>query len=325
MLQLFRRNILLNVALLLPYIFIVHGGRFFVNYGSNEPTHAWLFQKLINFTSLSEQYLYYLSHILIFVQAILLNHIANRVKIVPEGQLFPALVFVVLTGLHSEIFGIGPVLIANLFFILALRSICEIYLMKNATLNVFNFGFFVAIASLFYPPYFWVILLGVFGLTVFRGFNLKEFLQLLSGFVTAIILFFSYLYITNELEIFWNDQIVNFMSPYIFSMIFSSKGVISMIIILLIFVLVFVKYNFLQIKAQIAVQKFFDFMFWIAFISLLSLFFFKIDSISHILIFLTPLSILVSVILARLKNELMTETIHLIFVLLALFLQLQNW
>ncbi|NOT38315.1 MAG: hypothetical protein HOP11_13160 [Saprospiraceae bacterium] len=325
MLKLFRRNILLNTLLLLPYIFVVHSGRFFVNYDQAEYSHSWLFQKITQSLSVSDQNYFYFSHILIFLQAYILNVIANRVKIVPEGQLFPGLVFIILTGLHTSIFGVGPVLISNLFFVLALHSICSIYLNKNAILQLYNFGFFLGIACVFYLPASWFLVLGIFGLTVFRGFNLKEFLQTLSGFFTPIFLLFSLFYINNSLDIYWNNQVKEFFSPYILSMIFTSKGLIAFSIIILLFILAFVKFNLFQIKTQIAAQKFFDFMFWTSLISFFSILFFKIDSFSHIIFLITPLSILLGVIVSKVKNELLVETIHLIFVLLGLFLQLQNW
>lgn len=325
MLQLFRKNISINILLLLPYIFIIHGGRFFINHEQNSLQHSWLFNSLIKWTGLSEPVMFYLSHLLIFIQAIILTHLCNRIKVVPEGQLFPALLFIILTGFHTSIFGLSGILVANLFFILAIQSICSIYLIKNASLTLFNFGMYIGLASIFYAPYIWMLLLGIFGLTVFRGFILKEFLQILTGTGTVFYLFNSYLYLKGSSSVFWQDQILDFFSPYIFSMVFNSKGMVALALILFLFVFIFIKFNIIQVKAQIAAQKFFDFLFWICLCSFFSILFCKMDTIGHIIILITPLSIFLSVVLSRVKNELLAETTHLFFALLALFLQLQNW
>jgi hypothetical protein len=41
--------------------------------------------------------------------------------------------------------------------------------------------------------------------------------------------------------------------------------------------------------------------------------------------FITPLSILLGLLITKIKNSLFEETLNLIFVLTALFLQFQNW
>jgi len=71
--------------------------------------------------------------------------------------------------------------------------------------------------------------------------------------------------------------------------------------------------------------KYYDLIFWCLFISLFSLFFLKVVSVSHLLMFITPLSILLGLLITKIKNSLFEETLHLIFVLTALFLQFQNW
>lgn len=325
MLSLFRRNILLYSLLLIPYIFILHGGRLLINHSQAKLSYTWAFDSLIHWFAISEQASFYVSHILILIQAVLLTVISSRIKLIPDGQLFPALAFIILTGFHSSIFSLHAILFANLFFILAVYSMSSIYLLKQATLTLFNFGFFIGLASIFYPPYIWMLFLGIFGLTVYRGFNGKEFLQLLSGFVSVLFLFFSILYLKKDFNIYWNNQIREFYNFYILSMKFSMKGWVAFGLILLLFLFSFVRFNILQLKAQIGIQKTMDFLFWTSFIGLFTVFFVRIESIAHIIVLITPLSIFLAIIVAKIKNELMAETIHLFFALLALFLQLQNW
>ncbi|MEO6189638.1 MAG: hypothetical protein ABIO44_03950, partial [Saprospiraceae bacterium] len=297
MLQLFRRNILFNSILLLPYVFIVHGGRFFINYGQQKLDHTWLYDQIISSLGCSEQTLFYLSLILIFIEANLLNNLVNSTKLNSEGQLFTGLVFVILTGFHPMLFALSAVLLANLFFILALRSIISIYLMKNASLSLFNFGFFIALASIFYTPFIWMILLGIPALMIFRGFSLKELLQIMVGFLSVCLLLFFYLYLRNDGDLYYQNQVKEFFHPYLFSMQFGNKGLIAFLLIFSLFLFALIRFNLFQFKLNISLQKSFDFLFWACFISLLSTFFVKINSVSHLLILITPLTVFTSIML----------------------------
>ena len=51
------------------------------------------------------------------------------------------------------------------------------------------------------------------------------------------------------------------------------------------------------------------------FVSFLSLLFLRITEINHIHLFILPLSILMGLMISKIKNQLMAETIHLILIL----------
>ncbi|MEP7196761.1 MAG: hypothetical protein ABI851_09580 [Saprospiraceae bacterium] len=325
MLQLFRRNMIFNNLLLLPYILVVHGGRFIINYGQDSLENSWLFDLLISRLHIGSQESYYLSIIFIFFEATLINVLVNKNKINPEGQLFPGLIFIILTGFHPMLFAFSPILIANLFFILGLLSMVSTYLMKNASLSIFNYGFYIGLATVFYSPYSWMILLGIIGLTVFRGLSIREFMQMISGFMVVFFLFYFLLYLSNTSSLYNKSQIFDFFRPYIFSLSYNGKGLIAFLIIFFLFIISFIRFVILQVKSSISTQKIYYFLFWISFFSMLTLCFSHITSLGHLIILISPLCIFLGIILSRIKNELLSETLHLFFALFALFLQLQNW
>lgn len=73
------------------------------------------------------------------------------------------------------------------------------------------------------------------------------------------------------------------------------------------------------------VQKQFEILFWSLLICLFSILFLKIELINHLMILFTPLALLTGLLLTKLKNPLLKETIHLFFLIVSLFLQFQNW
>lgn len=325
MLQLFRRNMALYSLILLPYVLIVHGGRFVIHYGQEKVQHCWVFDRIDKFLGLSEQSSFYIASFIVFLEALLINRLVNHHKLIPEGQLFAGLVFIVVTGFHPLFYSLTPVLVGNLFFILALQSMTSTYLMKSASISIFNFGFYIAIASLLYLPFFYMLFLGIFGLMVFRGFSVREFSQMISGTISVFVLFWLYLYWTKESENFWNDQVHGYFSSYIFSIKIHGKGIVATILIFLLLIMVIIRYKIFHIRTGIGIQKIYDFLFWTMAISLIGLTFMKINSVSHWIIFITYLSVFLATMLSKIKNELVAETIHLFFALFALFLQLQNW
>ncbi|MFN8279959.1 MAG: hypothetical protein U0V49_06715 [Saprospiraceae bacterium] len=325
MLQLFRKNMVFNNLLLIPYILIVHSGKFFVNYGQIHLDHSWLTDQLILWSGLTDNAQFYVSLIILFVDALLLNQFVNDHKLNPDGQLFAGLVLIILSGFHPVLSGLTGLLIGSMFYILALRAVSNTYLMKNASLSIFNFGFYSGLATLFYTTYLWLVVLGIFGLIVFRGLSFRELMQLISGLVCVAILLAMFLYVKQLSAIYFADQYASLFSPYPLAMKFGGSGLVSFVIVMILFIAALLQFSVFQIKTHIGAQKVYDFLFWACLISLFSVMFVKIDNIAPLLILIMPLSVLLAVILAKIRNLLLAETLHLFFAILALFLQLQNW
>ncbi len=325
MLQLFRRNLVLNSLLLLPYVLIVHGGRFFINYGQEPIPNDWIYSKLLYFSGISDSTQYYLALLIVFFQSLFINKFINFSKLNQSGQLFGGLVFIILTGFHPMLFSLSGILIGTLFFILAISSIIRIYLQKSASIQIFNYGFFIGLATMFYSPYVWMLILGLLGLTVFRGLTFRDLLQMLVGFVCVFFFLSLYLYYTNQGTEYINSQWNELFSPYVFSMKYSGKGLVAFAIIITLLLLSLIRFNLFQSKLQISVKKVLDLLFWACLVSFLSILFVRISHINHLIILLVPLAVFLSIILAKIKSELQAETLHLFFALFALFLQLQNW
>lgn len=242
-----------------------------------------------------------------------------------EGQLFSGIVFIVLCSMHPYTAGIGPVMIANLFLILGMIQLMDIYIKKQAGLQLYNFGLCIGVASVFYIPVIWFLLLGFIALILIRGFSIRELFQILSGWVNIAFLFFVFLYVLQLEKEFYHIQIKSYFNSFIFSLKADSKGYFQLILLTILFVYTLIQYNVFKIKKIVITQKYYDLLFWAALISGISLFFMSISSCAHFILWITPISILLAHLLAKNKNPLLTETIHLIFALSALFLQIQNW
>ncbi len=325
MLQLFRKNLFFTTFLIFPYAIVLHLGTWLGQFQEPSYESDWIYHQLFGSISWSVQSSFIVSSLLIAIQAIMINRIVIHLKLNPEGQLFAGIFFIILCGFHHSTLALSPILVANLFFCGALYSVFDIYIRKNVPFHLYNFGFMIGLASLFYVPYYIFIFFGVFALVILRGFVLREFFQILFGFFNVYFLVFVLFYVLNLNQVFMDTQIKSYFSPYMFSMDFTSKGWVAFGIIMILFIICLIQFSFFQIKRTINIQKYYDLIFWCLFISLFSLFFLKVVSVSHLLMFITPLSILLGLLITKIKNSLFEETLHLIFVLTALFLQFQNW
>lgn len=325
MLELFKRYTFVSILLLIPYALILHLSTWFIPASTQEFHQDWFFTLLFDRLIENYQYATAFSISVMVIQAIIIAGLVNKFRLLNDGQLYPSLLFIILAGLSKQSMDLNPVLIANVFFTLALIQLFSIYQKKQAELSLFNFGFLTGLSSLFYLPFYVMVVLGILGLMVLRGFRPKEFLQLLGGFITIYMLLFSILYLLDLHNEFYITQICGYFNPYAFSMVFNSTGWITFGLVFSALLFCIISYSSFQIKLSILAQKLYDLLFWCLAISLASLLFLVINRPEHMIILYTPLSILLGTLLLKLKNPLISETVHLFLILLCLFLQFQNW
>lgn len=325
MLELFKKNTFFSIILLIPYVIILHVAAWFTTNPKTPSTNCWIYNKLITSFGLSYHLEIFISIALILFQAILIGRITSKYKLNATGQLFGSLFFIIFCGFHYSTLGLNASLIANLFLTVGIYELFGIYLKKNAGIQLYNFGFVIGVASLFYPPYFVFIFLGFIGIIILRGTRFVEFLQLCGGFINLYLLAYAILYIFNLQSEFWNQQVIGFFSPFIFSMTFGKIGWVAFSFLFIFILFNLLQYQFLQSKRSIMVQKQNDLIFWALFVSLWSIFFFQVDQVNHLVVLFTPLSLLSGLLLTRIKNPLLQETLHLFLVIASLFLQFQNW
>ncbi|MBK7737869.1 MAG: hypothetical protein IPI45_08860 [Saprospiraceae bacterium] len=113
----------------------------------------------------------------------------------------------------------------------------------------------VGLASLFYPPYYIFLVLGLVGILVLRVYQLKEILQIVGGFFNVYFLLFVSLYYFNLHTEFWDVQIAGFFRPFIFSMKFGSIGWIAFALLFIFVLINLIQYPFVQFKRSIMAQK----------------------------------------------------------------------
>src|ERR1039457_5611935 len=140
-----------------------------------------------------------LSFILIFCEALLIYHIVEKNEITETKSYLSAIVYIVLMSLQPEMLSLHPIVIANLFMLLALHKLMQTYRKETAYSEAFDSGFFISLAALFYIPSLIFILLLWIGLVIIRPFVWREWLISFIGILLpCVFLVFYY---------FWNDKL----------------------------------------------------------------------------------------------------------------------
>lgn len=311
MLEIFRRNVTVNSILLLPYIFILRISTFIYpqTYVGTEDT--WLVSNLLTYIpNITIQSI--LAIMLIFFQAVTLNNIVAKHRLSKENTLFAGLIYVLLINLLSENLVLSPVLIANTFFILGLGNIFEGFKSQDVRHNIFNSGVFFGLASIIYPPYTVLFLLGFIGLIILRSFKIQEKLQYLSGFLVNYFLLFAILYSPGQAFNFAN--LFPDFSVVKFNFYAWNIGLITSIIIvvyLLNIIYVLINYGHYMAKKNVYTQKKIGITFWALLFGFIALFFFTSQSLFPIITICLPLAIFLGMNLSDSKTKLLPELIHL--------------
>lgn len=321
MLSLFRRNLIPNLILLCALCIGVNFYFFLNKPISIESTFA--FSDLYAFDLLSSNHLITLivSIILIIVQAYLLNEIVIRHKFSRALSSIPAACFILITAIISLTQLNLNLIVANLFCILSINSLFKLYKKYQPVTTIYNSGFFLGLASIFYPPY--LIFLPAWFLCLYslRNLKLNEGIQLSTGFLTPGFFLIIYAYSQEKLNTLLPEKfelLPEFTWPEDIRIVILA----SMIAILAVALISFS--NEIKKKKKFDSIKKIEFLYWMIFVSALSLLFRQAGTLSHLMIISLPLSILLGIMLENRKNIVLKELVFLSLVGVIIFFQYGN-
>lgn len=322
MLEIFRKNLFINSLLLLPYVLVIRMGTFF-------STQKYIVDEASNTYFISHVYSYadtgllqsIIASLIIFIQTLIVNYIFINQKLSKEATQFAGVFYVLFVSLIEESSGLTPILMANTFMLLALLSALKTYKNINATGSIFNCGFMIAMASLFYVPYFIYTVFGLITLLLLRSFNFKEKVQYIIGIITPYFLIFSIKY--------WYD--IAFFEITFFNTIFfrwpeisREQPIIEYLaigIILMMVVATIVFYGTLVAKKAIQAKKKIDILYWFILFCIVSYLIFNTKIQEHILSLSIPLSLLIAILASESKNKLFYELLHLMLIIIVFMSQ----
>jgi hypothetical protein len=125
----------------------------------------WLLNKLVAFA-------------IILISGILLNNVINTNEIFERITYLPALLYVIVLSSIAPLHQMHPLIVSNLFWILAYRRLLNVYNQLPCKSEIFDASLLVMLGSLFYfPTSLVLLLLPWMTLIIFRPFDIKEYLM----------------------------------------------------------------------------------------------------------------------------------------------------
>lgn len=297
---------------MIVYILLIRGSAFFVpSVKEQYEGHGVLSDWLIGYWGTTGPLATSIGIAIVFFQALLINIIVAKFRMANGVSLFPGLIYALLTSMFPEFLSLSPALMANTFFIVALWELYETYRKNNVAGNIFNVGFWIGVASLFYFSEVVFLVLALIGLNVLRVFKFKELLMLLIGFLVP--------YIISSVYFFWNDSLKAFLQKYIydsfsfldFYILNDISSYIKLGFMALLGLIVFISFNEYYAKKNIQAQKNISVLYWIIFIATISFFIQTEVQFFHLLLFTVPIGILLSFNFQKF-NPPIAEAIHLL-------------
>ena len=212
MLKIFRSNSLILILPLIVYAGILKTAYFLfpqdVRVDFKEP-FSRLFEYLLTSAHLTSHFWSVgLAFIFIILQALFLNFVVNRHKLLEEQTLLIALSYILVSALFYEFNMLSPPLLAAFFVIWSADKILGIHKIEKADMEIFDAGLLIAVASLFYLPAALLLIWLFISLSIQRAFNPREWIVALVGFLVPFFLAFTYF--------FWFDDLNYYFGEYLF-------------------------------------------------------------------------------------------------------------
>lgn len=137
-------------------------------------------------------------------QAFILSETVTEHRLLPYTSNMTAFILALCYSIFAPQSWFSPVIFANVFCVLALKRILDVFHQGYITGNLFRAGFYVGLASLLYLPSVFMLLILFYDLLLIRTFHWREFVIPLIGLITPYIYFLIYYFFKSDAVILFN-------------------------------------------------------------------------------------------------------------------------
>ena len=188
-------GLLLKFAWLLhPQIPVIHKSNGFLFYDIIESARPYL--------DAFPKSWFFIAYLLIFSQAISLNQIITRRRMMQKPNYLPAMSYLLITSFFPEWNVLSAALIVNSFLIWVWSKMSNLNDNHHPKSTLFNVGIVIGLSSFFYLPSFAFSLFVILSLLMTRPPKIAEWLITFIGVVTPYYFLAVWLFLTNKLYSF---------------------------------------------------------------------------------------------------------------------------
>lgn len=139
-----------------------------------------------------------LTVVIITIQSYYLARICDQQHLFQHSSNLPGFILAINYSLFYAHHYLSPVLVANLFLILALQRILSVYNQATVAPVLFRAGLYIGIAAVFYKPSMFFFLIITYQLVVFRTFNWREHLVPFLAMIIPVLYLYSYYFLLDD-------------------------------------------------------------------------------------------------------------------------------
>ena len=264
MLRLFRTNQLFTSVLLLFYAAALKLVVFWAPFNWAPTGQGWLSEVVYEWVHWQGPAAQVISIFLLMVQAFMINYIVLDNRLSNENTLLPGVFYVLLSCAFPDFLYLSPVLLGNTFFLFGLSEVMKVYKRSKCADHIFNAGFWVGIASLFYFPFIFMVIVMVAALIIQRAPRMRELLLNLTGTFTVLWLVGISFYLADAFPEFVNLQFSrNFRFPGFLSSSFPAETWVKLGLFFLLMLWCILNAGSYMSKKNIEAQKKITILYWV--------------------------------------------------------------
>jgi len=259
--------------------------------------------------------------LLVLLQALLLNILSARFRVSKEVTMFPGVFYILLMSTLPSFLHLSPILMGNTFLILGVSSLFNAYKKSSVADSIFNVGFWIGMASLFYFSNFIFLLLPIFGLATLRNVRLSEIFMVIIGMITPLFLVGTIFYIANDFSGFYQNTFINGFGFWSFDLVSHWSNYVPLVLFVILILVVFGSGNIYFQKQSIRSQKNIQILYYFIVISLLTILIQKEIRLEQFLLLAIPLSLMLPLNFLEFRKKEVGSGIHMAWLIGILFLQ----
>jgi hypothetical protein len=295
---------LVAIVLWIPALFDTPIKLVFATIGNTSLAYNWVYELM----SFHPKASVILALLLIVLQAFMILRLNFKYIFIEIKTFLPSVLFVIFASVISYYQILHPLLIANLFVLLAIDKAFLFDKTIKQYDRYFKSGFFLGVGLFFYPNAFVLIVFIWLTLIILRTFNWSEWFASLLGLLTPFLFYLAILFLTDKLDSF-NLLVGNLLNNPVKNIDFSYFSMISIGFLTIILIgSLFIGANAVSLK-KISTRKYFN-LFFLYIVYLVALFFLHPSMGFELAVTLAfPMSVVCSVFFIEIRNKWVGEVI----------------
>jgi len=259
-----------------------------------------------------------LAAIITFIQALLINNIVNENKVLAKKNYLAGLLFIIVSSFFKESLLLSPALLSLTFVILSTQRMFSLIKKEKAFGDVFDVGFLVAIAALFYFPATLFFLFAYIGLGTMRAFAYRDWIIILLGFISPYIMVFTWYFWFDKAQLLLPELAGLHGHTWLNGLKFKPEDWMLSGSLLLLTAMALAILPTALYSSLIQVRKFSTTLIALLFLIVIAFSLQQTVHLSHWVLLSLPLGIIFSMVIMQIKNKWVSEVMHLILILLVL-------